>query len=241
MIPCSLRSAALPGSINGAFGESHIYVAFGEHPPVGVCVRVRSSKLVVSLLGCFRVYVCWFFRLILCSFGFLLLHTSFRFLGCFVGWLAACVYVCFHVFRHVASHARVLIILSCPLADPATPLEKLGLHFSALAGKMNVLLVFARTLGLNCFILGLILGTLGIHFGVFLEFWGWTVDPYCHLSGKGTKQIQSKDRKCHLAWMYFLRNCQVLLRNCKVRFDCACASGLGFRPLRTLIAVCLRA
>ena len=150
---------------------------------------------------CVRLFFCCFIRLFVSLVGWL------------VGWLAACVYVFFHVFRHVASHARVLIILSCPLADPATPLEKLGLHFSAFAGKMNVLLVFARTLGLNCLILGLILGTLGIHFGAFLKFWGWTMDPFCHLSGKGTKQIQSKDRKWHLEWMYFLWNLQLLPRN----------------------------
>ena len=47
-------------------------------------------------------------------------------------------------------------------------------------------------MGLHFGILGLRLGTLGIHFGVFLRLWGGTLDPFCDFSGKGSTKVQKR-------------------------------------------------
>ena len=72
--------------------RGRIYVAFGQHPAVGVCVCVCSSKLdssgfVVWLLGFRLCNVCM--GVFVSLFACLLLRVSFYFLG----WLVVCVYV----------------------------------------------------------------------------------------------------------------------------------------------------
>ena len=106
----------------------------------------------------------------------------------------------------------------------------MGLHFATLAGQFCRFFVIGSTLGLNLLILGLRLGALGDHFGVFLRLWGQTLDPFLTFlekARKRCKQIEKKGGEIDV----FLMKFQVFPENGKVRFDCAGASGLRFRPL----------
>ena len=83
-------------------------------------------------------------------------------------------------------------------------------------------------------ILGLRLGGLGDHFGVFLRLWGQTLDPFLTFLGKARKRCK-KGEKQRAEMDIFSMNFLVFPENGKVRFDCAGASGLRFRPLLVLL------
>ena len=85
-------------------------------------------------------------------------------------------------------------------------------------------------MGLHFGILGLRLGTLGIHFGVFLRVWGGTLDPFCDFSRKGSKHVKKGQTK-GAGMDVFLMDFRAFPESGKLRFDCAGASGLRFRPL----------
>jgi hypothetical protein len=73
-------------------------------------------------------------------------------------------------------------------------------------------------------------GTLGSHFGVFFMLWGRTLDPFSTFhenARKRCKKGQKKGAEMDAFSLKFL----VFSENGKVCFDCAGASGLGFRPL----------
>ena len=106
----------------------------------------------------------------------------------------------------------------------------MGLHFATLAGQFCRFFVIGSTLGLNLLILGLRLGALGDHFGVFLRVWGQTLDPlltFLETARKRCKKGEKHGAEVDALSMKF----QVFPENGKVRFDCAGASGLRFRPL----------
>ena len=48
-----------------------------------------------------------------------------------------------------------------------------------------MIFVLGGALGLSLLIFGLRLGALGVHFGVFLQLWGRTLDPVFDVPGKG--------------------------------------------------------
>ena len=106
----------------------------------------------------------------------------------------------------------------------------MGLHFATLAGQFCSFFVIGSTLGLNLLILGLRLGALGYHFGVFLRLWGQTLDPFLTFLEKARKRYK-KGQKKEAEMDAFSMKFQVFPENGKVRFDCAGASGLRFRPL----------
>ena len=84
-------------------------------------------------------------------------------------------------------------------------------------------------------ILGLRLGILGINFGVFLKLWGGTLDPFCDFFGKGTKRSK-KGKEKGAGMDVFPMKFLVFQESEKLRFDCAGASGLRFRPL--IVSLC---
>ena len=110
----------------------------------------------------------------------------------------------------------------------------MGLHCATLAGQFRGFFGRGGTLGLNLLILGLRLGALGDQFGVFLRLWGQTLDPFLTFlekARKRCKRVEKKGAEIDVFLMYF----QVFSENGKVRFDCAGASGLRFRPLIFLL------
>ena len=86
---------------------------------------------------------------------------------------------------------------------------------------------FGETLGLHFGTLGLHLGTLGVHVGVLWALWGVALDPSGHFCGKYLKKPRKMDAKMKTFSMIF----SVFVESGKQRLDCACAVGLGFRPL----------
>ena len=118
-----------------------------------------------------------------------------------VGWLFVSICAC--VFSGTFRHIFVLIntfgdrvVLFLHFVGPW------GSIYLTLGGKYSVFLMLGGTLRLNLLILGLTVGTLGVHFGVFLRLWGRTLDPFCDFSAKGTK----KNRKRELERMHFQWN-----------------------------------
>ena len=55
--------------------------------------------------------------------------------------------------------------------------------------------VLGGTLGLSLLILGLRLGALGVHVGVFLRLCGRTLDPFFDFSGKGSEKVEKRTEK----------------------------------------------
>ena len=98
-----------------------------------------------------------------------------------------------------------------------------------------MIVVLGGTLELSLLVFGLRLGSLGVHFGVFLWLWGQTLDPFVDVSGKGSKKMQKRREKKGVEMDAFSMEFQVFPENAKVRFDCAGASGLRFRPLLFLL------
>ena len=90
--------------------------------------------------------------------------------------------------------------------------------------------VLGGTLGLSLLICGLRLATFGVHFGVFLWLCGRILRPFFGFSGNASKKSQKKEKK-GAEMDVFSMIFQVFPENGKVRFDCAGASGLRFRPL----------
>ena len=86
---------------------------------------------------------------------------------------------------------------------------------------------FGETLGLHFGALGLHLGTLGVHVGVLWALWGVALDPSGHFCGKCLKKAPKMDAEIKAFPMRFC----VFVESGKQRLDCACAVGLGFRPL----------
>ena len=76
---------------------------------------------------------------------------------------------------------------------------------------------------------GLRLGAVGVHFGVYLWFWG-QADPFFDVAGKKLKKYK-KGKKQGAGIDVFSMKFLVFPENAKVRVDCAGASGLRFRPL----------
>ena len=93
-----------------------------------------------------------------------------------------------------------------------------------------MIFVLGGTLGLSLLVLGLRLGALGIHFGVFLGLWGPTLDPFFDFRRKNSKRCKKGVTK-GAGMNVFSMDFQGFPENGKVRFDCASASGLRFRPL----------
>ena len=93
-----------------------------------------------------------------------------------------------------------------------------------------MIFVLGGTLGLSLLICKVRLGTFGVHFGVFLWVCGRILGPFFRFSGNASKRVEKEEKK-RAEMDVFLMNFQVFPENGKVRFDCAGASGLRFRPL----------
>ena len=91
---------------------------------------------------------------------------------------------------------------------------------------VSFFLLLGGTLELHFCILGLRLGTLGIHFGVFLRPW----TPFATFLEKARKRY-TKGQKKGAEMDAFSMEFRVFPESGKLRFDCAGASGLRFRPL----------
>ena len=55
--------------------------------------------------------------------------------------------------------------------------------------------VLGGTLGLSLLIFGLRLGAVGIHFGVYLRFWGQALDTFFDVAWKDLKKVQKRIEK----------------------------------------------
>ena len=85
-------------------------------------------------------------------------------------------------------------------------------------------------MGLRLLVLGLRFGALDVHFDVFLWPWGQTLDFFFGFPRQVSKKVQ-KSAKKGAAMDAFPLIFGGFPENAKVRFDCAGASGLRFRPL----------
>ena len=85
-------------------------------------------------------------------------------------------------------------------------------------------------MGCRLLILWLRFGALEFHFDVFLWAWGRTLDPFFGFLRKVSKKDQQRSEK-GVKIDAFPMIFKVFPENAKVRFDCAGASGLRFRPL----------
>ena len=90
--------------------------------------------------------------------------------------------------------------------------------------------VLGGTLGLSLLICGLRLGTFGVHFGVFLWLCGRILGLFSGFLETPRKRVKKEEKK-GAEMDVFSMIFQVFPENGKVRFDCAGASGLRFRPL----------
>ena len=113
----------------------------------------------------------------------------------------------------------------------------LRLHCNAWASTLPSLVtyccmffVLGGTLGLSLLICGLRLGTFGVHFGVFLWLCGRILGPFSGFLETPRKRNKKEEKK-GAEIVVFSMTSQVFPGNGKVRFDCAGASGLRFRPL----------
>ena len=90
--------------------------------------------------------------------------------------------------------------------------------------------VLGGTLGLSLLICGLRLGTFGVHFGVFLWLCGRILGPFFGFLETPRKRVKKEEKKGG-GMSKISMGILVFPENAKVRFDCAGASGLRFRPL----------
>ena len=91
--------------------------------------------------------------------------------------------------------------------------------------------VLGGTLGLSLLICGLRLGTFRVYFGVFLWLCGRILGPFFGFFLETPRKRVKKEEKKGDEQDVFSMILQVFPENGKVRFDCAGASGLRFRPL----------
>ena len=116
---------------------------------------------------------------------------------CFLGWLVVwvygqCVLVCFSAlaahFHGILTLLEICVFLALWGALGLPPLNHLGLHFATFVGSFYMFLVLGGALGPSLLIFELHLGVLGVHFRVFLQLWGRTLDPFFDFPGKGPKK-----------------------------------------------------
>ena len=155
------------------------------------------------------------------------------FLGWLVGGLGLCVLSCF---PGLPAHFRALLLWEFCLCFSCT-LGALGSIVTLGAPLCHLWLIILHAfhaLGLSLLIFGFRLGAPGVHFSVFLWLWGRTLDPFFDFSGKARKRYK-KEKKKGAEMDAFSMGFRAFPENAKVRFDCAAASGLRFRPLLFLL------
>ena len=153
-----------------------------------------------------------------------------------VGWLlvsmCACVFLSTlrHIFMSYSHFGRPFFAFLALWGALRLHCNAWGSTLPPLVTYFCMFFVLGGTLGLSLLICGLRLGTFGVHFGVFLWLCGRIPGPFFGFSGNTSKKSQKKREKGRGNGCIF-NDFQVFPENGKVRFDCAGASGLRFRPL----------
>ena len=153
-----------------------------------------------------------------------------------VGWLlvsmCACVFLSTlrHIFMSYSHFGRPFFAFLALWGALRLHCNAWGSTLPPLVTYFCMFFVLGGTLGLSLLICGLRLGTFGVHFGVFLWLCGRILGPFFGFSGNASKKGKKEEKK-GVEMDVFSMIFQVFPENGKVRFDCAGASGLRFRPL----------
>ena len=152
---------------------------------------------------------------------------------CFFGWLVvACVFLntLRHIFMSYSHFGRPFFAFLALWGALRLHCNAWGSTLPPLVTYFCMFFVLGGTLGLSLLICGLRLGTFGVHFGVFLWLCGRILGPFFGFLETLRKRVKKKKKK-GAEMDVFSIIFQVFPENGKVRFDCAGASGLRFRPL----------